>query len=191
MFDADAGTFVSGPNTNTYTITARDAGDITGGVNAAINVLGMEDLKQPYTDFSIRRSIAAGSGAHSAPPSRSEDAEFTLPLPSKAGGKFGQAAVYNGAVEYDSSAEEWSVSDDRFRTAEALYLANQDIWISQWGGEFYQNSGVPGEVDAPKTKSTFQEPQEPRPRQPKPRRPPVRRVHRRSATGSRGLYCLS
>jgi hypothetical protein len=49
------------------------------------------------------------------------------------------------------------VSDDRFRTAEALYLANQDIWISQWGGEFYQNSGVPGEVDAPKTKSAFQE----------------------------------
>ena len=156
-------------------------------MNAAINVLGMEDLKQPYTDFFNQTFNRGRLQRAQRPQSWSEDAEFTLPLPSEAGGEFGQAAVYNGAVEYDSSAEEWSVSDDRFRTAEALYLANQDIWISQWGGEFYQNSGVPGEVDAPKTKSTFQEPQEPRPRQPKPRRPPVRGVHRRSATGSRGL----
>jgi hypothetical protein len=83
------------------------------------------------------------------PQSRDENAEFTLPLPPAAGGEFGQAAVYNAEVEYDSEADEWSVTDDLFDTEEALYLANQDIWISHWGGEFYQGRGVPSRSDSP------------------------------------------
>jgi hypothetical protein len=71
------------------------------------------------------------------------------PLPPAAGGEFGQAAVYNGAVEYDTGAGEWSVTDDRFYTADALYLANQDIWVGNWGGDFYQGRGVPGTSDEP------------------------------------------
>jgi len=57
--------------------------------------------------------------------------------------------VYNGAVEYDSESDEWSVTDRRFYTEEVLCLANQDIWIGQWGGDFYQGRGVPGESDTP------------------------------------------
>jgi hypothetical protein len=83
------------------------------------------------------------------PSSRSEEAEYTLPLPPKAGGEYGQAAVYNSEVEYDTSAGEWSVTDDRFYTGDALYLANQDIWMSQWGGDFYEGRGVPGTNDEP------------------------------------------
>ncbi len=50
LFDADAGTFASGEDASTYRITARDAGDITGGVNAADELLGM-DLKDQYARF--------------------------------------------------------------------------------------------------------------------------------------------
>ena len=65
-------------------------------------------------------------------------------------GTFGTlAAVYNREVAYDTGAGEWSVTDDTFRTAEALYLANQDIWVGNWGGEFYQGRGVPGTSDVP------------------------------------------
>jgi hypothetical protein len=149
QFDDEAGTFASGPDADTYTITARDAGDVTGGVNAAVNVLGMESLKEPYTRFFDQTFNRGRLQRAERPPSRSEDAEFTLPLPSAADGEFGQAAVYNAAVEYDTGADEWSVTDDRFHTAEALYLANQDIWISHWGGDFYQGSGAPGESDEP------------------------------------------
>jgi hypothetical protein len=42
-----------------------------------------------------------------------------------------------------------SGADDTFRTGPALYLANQDIWISNWAGDFYQGRGVPGRSDEP------------------------------------------
>ncbi|MFP4226593.1 MAG: hypothetical protein ACLFRF_07675 [Desulfobacterales bacterium] len=70
-------------------------------------------------------------------------------LPPDAGGEFRQTAVYNGAVEYDVGADEWTVTDDRFYTAEALYLANQDIRVGNWGGDFYQGRDVPGKSDTP------------------------------------------
>ena len=59
-------------------------------------------------------------------PSRDGNAEHTLSLPPMAGG------------EHDS-----------FDTEASLYLANQEIWISQWGGDFYQGQGVPGGSDTP------------------------------------------
>lgn len=85
--------------------------------------------------------------ARRRPPSRNQDAEHTLPLPPKAGGEFGQAVVYNGAVAYDADGDSWSVTDERFYTAEALYLANQDIWLSNWGGDFLDGNGAPGQTD--------------------------------------------
>jgi plastocyanin len=148
LFDADAGTFASGEDASTYRITARDAGDITGGVNAADELLGM-DLKDQYARFFDQTFNRGRLQRAERPPSRDEAAAFTLPLPPAAGGEFGQAAVYNQAVAYDTESREWSVVDDSFVTADALYLANQDIWISQWGGSFFGGRGVPGRNDTP------------------------------------------
>jgi plastocyanin len=148
LFDADAGTFASGEDASTYRITARDAGDITGGVNAADELLGM-DLKDQYARFFDQTFNRGRLQRAERPPSRDEAAAFTLPLPPAAGGEFGQAAVYNQAVAYDTDSREWSVVDDSFVTADALYLANQDIWISQWGGSFFGGRGVPGRNDTP------------------------------------------
>ena len=149
LWDADAGTFASGPDASTYTITARDAGDVTGGLNAADAVLGMSGVQDVYARFfdetfnrgrlqRAQRPVSVDSGRDDQPP-----------VPPKAGGEFGQAAVYNAAVEYDTAAGEWSVTDDRFDTEQALYLSNQEIWISNWGGDFYQGRGVPGRSDTP------------------------------------------
>jgi hypothetical protein len=148
LYDDDAGTFASESGASTYRITARDAGDITGGVNAGVNLLGM-DVKDRYARFFDQTFNRGRLQRAERPPSRDENAEFTLPLPPAAGGEFGQAAVYNQAVEYDTAADEWSVVDGSFVTADALYLANQDIWISQWGGSFFGGSGVPGRNDTP------------------------------------------
>jgi len=57
--------------------------------------------------------------------------------------------VSNGAVAYDATADEWSVVDDTFDCEGALYLANQDVWVSRWGEEFFQGRGVPGQSDEP------------------------------------------
>jgi hypothetical protein len=49
----------------------------------------------------------------------------------------------------DDSADGWSVVDDTFTTAWALYTANQDIWIGNWADDFFQDRGVPGRSDQP------------------------------------------
>jgi hypothetical protein len=149
LYDEEAGTFASGEGESTYTITARDAGDITGGLNAADVVLGMEGAKELYATY-FNNTVRRGKLQRAErPESRNESFEHTLPLPPEAGGEFGQAAVYNTEVEYDTEGDEWSVTDDSFTTADALYLANQEIWISQWGGDFYEGRGVPGQNDEP------------------------------------------
>jgi hypothetical protein len=107
------------------------------------------DVTDQYARFFNRTLNRGRLQRAERPPSRDENAEFTLPLPPAAGGEFGQAAVYNQAVEYDTSSQEWSVVDDAFVTADALYLANQELWVSQWGGSFFEGRGVPGQTDAP------------------------------------------
>jgi len=149
LWDADGGTFMSDTGASTYAITARDAGDITGGLNAVDAVLGRTGVRDTFATFFNQTFNRGRLQRAERPPSRSEDAEYTLPLPPAAGGEFGQAAVYNAEVEYDAEADEWAVTDPRFRTAEALYLANQDIWVGNWGGDFYQGRGVPGQSDTP------------------------------------------
>ncbi|WP_336325570.1 plastocyanin/azurin family copper-binding protein [Halovenus sp. HT40] len=147
LYDEDAGTFASGPDDSTYTITARDAGDITGGLNAADVLLDRSEIQSQYASFFNQTFNRGRLQRAERPNSREENAEYTLPLPPNAGGEFGQAAVYNREVAYDTAADEWSVTDDTFDTEMALYLSNQEIWISQWGGEFYQGRGVPGRTD--------------------------------------------
>jgi hypothetical protein len=152
-WDSDAGTFTDGSGDGTYRVSARDAGDITGGLNAADAVLGLDGVKDVYATFFNNTFNRGRLQRAERPPSRDEDAQYTLPLPQDAGGEFGQATVYNTEVEYDTDADEWTVTDDAFTTAPALYLANQDIWIAQWGGEFYQGRGRPGLTDTPKSTS--------------------------------------
>ena len=150
LWDADAGTFATGVDDGTYTYTPRDAGDVTGGLNAADAVLG-RDIKAVYAEYFDETINRGRLQRAERPQSRDEAAENTLPLPPMAGGEYGQAAVYNAEIEYDLGSDEWTVTDDTFDTEASLYLANQEIWISQWGGDFYQGRGVPGETDEPPT----------------------------------------
>jgi plastocyanin len=148
LWDDDAGTFASGVDDSTYRITSRDAGDVTGGINAA-DVLLDRDVQATYARYFNQTFNRGRLQRAERPPSRDESAEFTLPLPPAAGGEYGQAAVYNDVVEYDTDGEEWSVADDTFTTSWALYTANQDIWIGSWAGDFYRGRGVPGQTDDP------------------------------------------
>jgi len=148
LWDDEAGTFAAGADADTYTITARDAGDITGGLNAADAVLGMSGTKDTFARF-FDETFNTGRLQRAQRPPSVNGRENEPPLPPKAGGEFGQAAVYNAEVQYDTDSGSWAVTDDSFRTAEALYLANQDIWVGNWAGDFYQGRGVPGESDTP------------------------------------------
>jgi hypothetical protein len=148
LWDEEVGTFASHENHAVYTITSRDAGDITGGLNAADAVLD-RDVQETYARFFDSTFNRGRLQRAERPQSRNENAEHPLPLPPKAGGEYGQAAVYNDAVEYDTATEEWQVADDTFTTADALYTSNQDIWIGSWAGDFFGGRGVPGQTDTP------------------------------------------
>lgn len=148
LWDDEAGTFATGVDDSTYRITSRDAGDVTGGINAADTVLDrdVQDVYAQYFDQTFNRGrLQRAERANS----RDEAAEFTLSLPPAAGGEHGQAAVYNDVIEYDTQADEWTVVDNMFTTAWALYTANQDIWIGNWAGDFFQGRGVPDQSDQP------------------------------------------
>ncbi len=149
LWDSDAGTFSSGRDDSSYRITARDAGDVTGGVNAADVILNRSNAQDVFSTYFNNTFNRGRLQRAERPLSHQESSEYPLPLPNEAGGEYGQAAVYNTAVEYSTSNDEWSVVDDSFDTEQALYLANQDIWISHWGGEFYEGRGVPGTNDTP------------------------------------------
>jgi hypothetical protein len=149
LWDDDAGTFASGTDASTYAITTRDAGDVTGALNAADAVLGRTEVRSTYARYFDQTFNRGRLQRAERPPSRDEAAEHTLPLPPAAGGEHGQAAVYNAAVEYDVAADSWSVAEPRFQTEGALYLANQDVWLGQRGGDFYRGRGVPGRADEP------------------------------------------
>jgi hypothetical protein len=157
LWDDNAGTFADGTDDGTYTITARDAGDITGGINAADAVFGWERVQDQYATFYNQTFNRGRLQRADRPPSRVTDnlaentEEHRLSLPQNAGGKYGQAAVYNTEVTYDVDADEWQVIDDGFNTAQALYLANQDVWVGQWGNQFYDGRGIPGETDEPES----------------------------------------
>ncbi|MFB6219604.1 MAG: plastocyanin/azurin family copper-binding protein [Halobacteriaceae archaeon] len=150
LWDADAGTFATGTGDSTYRITARDAGDITGGLNAADAVLGTDGVKPVFASFFNNTMNRGRLQRAEMPPSRDSGAQYPLPLPPKAGGQYGQAPMYTAAVEYDTGADEWSVADDSFDTEGGMYLSNQDVWVGQWGEQFYEGRGVPGQTDTPK-----------------------------------------
>jgi hypothetical protein len=149
LWDEEVGTFTTQSGDGTVTITAQDAGDVTGGLNAAEAVLDMDGAQDVFTTYfnnTFNRGRLQRSQLKTALyPSR----EYVLPLPLEAGGEFGQAPVYNTEVRYDTQADEWQVTDDTFTAGPAIYLANQDIWISNWSGGFFHGRGVPGRTDEP------------------------------------------
>ncbi|MHB9287464.1 plasmid stabilization protein [Halobacteriales archaeon Cl-PHB] len=147
LWDADAGTFATGTDDSTYRITARDAGDVTGGLNAADALLDTSRVREVFPTYFDQTFNVGGLQRAQRPQSVDEGREGQPPLSPNAGGDHGQAAVYNAAVEYADG--EWTVVDDRFKTAEALYLANQDVWIGRWAGQPYEGRGVPGRTDSP------------------------------------------
>jgi hypothetical protein len=84
-----------GTDDDVYTITARDAGDITGGLNAAEAVLGRSDLQDVFVQF-FDETFNTGRLQRAQRPPSVSNRENEPPLPPKAGGEFGQAAVYQG-----------------------------------------------------------------------------------------------
>ncbi|WP_408960538.1 PQQ-dependent sugar dehydrogenase [Natrinema sp. 74] len=147
LWDEDAGTFATGHGATTYTYTPRDAGDIVGGLNAAVAVTGIDEIEDRYATYFNQTFNRGRLQRATRWQAYRPEGEHPVPLEANAGGEHGQAAVYNAEIEYDTAEDEWTVTDDMFHTSGSLYLANQDLWASIWGGSEFPGRGVPSECD--------------------------------------------
>ena len=147
LWDEDTKTFATGHGATTYTYTPRDAGDVVGGLNAAVAVTGADDVEELHATYFNQVFNQGRLQRATRWQAYRPEGEYPLPLEADAGGEHGQAAVYNAEIEYDTAADEWTVTDDSFHTEGSLYLSNQDLWASIWGGSEFPGRGVPGESD--------------------------------------------
>lgn len=130
------------PRTRT-TLTVRDAGDIVGAINAADAILRRDDAREifvPFFEQSIEESQLQRAQRR---PSVDPDEEFSLPLPTRVGNRLGEPPVFNSEVAFDAPRDEWSVLDNAFTAAPAMYAASQGLWLGQIGRNFFPGRGIP------------------------------------------------
>lgn len=121
--------------------TLWDVGAVVGAFSAMINGAGVAEAKGQYAKFfqsTIKVSHLMLAEGEEAGGGTDND---EVPAPDKAGGEFGRAPVFASSLQYDPGARSWSVTNSRFYTAGALYLATRLIWIGQREAQPY--SGPP------------------------------------------------
>lgn len=126
----DDGTFDDERVAETIVYTVRDAGDVVGGLNAALRRLDEDAVREVtagFMDLTVHNSTLQRAQLDAA---ISPDATYWLPHPENAGGWFGRAPVFNGAVEYRRDAGLWRITDQAFRPSGALYTACQFGWLA-------------------------------------------------------------
>jgi len=107
--------------------------DLTGALNVTDQVLGEAEAQDRYAQLFVN-VVDKGHLLASQLPETAEQ-HNGLPLPPKAGGRYGIAPVFRGEVVYDTGSKRWSVGDERFTTAPALKLADEMFWAGTWAGK--------------------------------------------------------
>ncbi len=149
MWDDKAGVYATSKESKKYTYTPFDV----GAVLAALNTLlwftippydapldsGPSLAQKRYIRFFENALVISGmqqaSGIVLVEPiylKREPEVHFAhpvLPLPEKAGGEFGRAPVYAGEVTFADG--KWKVTDSRFRTRDAMFLANMSVILNR------------------------------------------------------------
>lgn len=142
LYDSGSGTFDDERDASVLETTIRDAGDLVGGLNAALEVLDQDEIEDIFRDFvqeSIRHSRLQRAELRF---SRDEVDRFRLPFPEDLPGQFGQPPVFNVSVALDST-DDWEVTSNTFFTAEALYATCQLTWMSEIDNDEFPGRGIP------------------------------------------------
>lgn len=125
-WDGESGVYgPSATESETYEYSARDVGDIVGAFSAVIYGAGLESEKARYAQFfqsAVKRSRLMAAEREEAGGDADGD---IVPLPGRAGGPHGSAPVFRRRVQYDPGEGGWIITDSRFETSGALYLATR------------------------------------------------------------------
>ncbi|MHC4458710.1 MAG: hypothetical protein ACYS0I_16815 [Planctomycetota bacterium] len=149
LWDENAGVYANSKNAKKYIYTPFDVGSVLAALNTVFwlaippyeNPLdsGPSLARKRYVRFFENAVVISGmqqsSGIVLVEPvylKREPEIHFAhpdLPLPEKAGGEFGRAPVYAGEVTYESG--KWKVTDHRFKTTDAMFLATMSVILNR------------------------------------------------------------
>ncbi|MBW1698940.1 MAG: hypothetical protein JRK26_19345 [Deltaproteobacteria bacterium] len=149
LWDTKAGVYANTRGAGKYVYTPFDVGSVLAALNAVIwyaippyeNPLdsGPSLARKRYIRFFENAVVLSGmqQAAHLllVEPlylDREPKIHFvhpSLPQPEKAGGRFGKAPVYAGEVTYDGNR--WKVTDSRFKTSDAMFLATMSVILNR------------------------------------------------------------
>lgn len=137
LWDEAAGVYAPTEGSTVYEYTLWDLGAMVGAFGAVIDGAGLKEAQSRYARFfasALKRSrlmVAEGEEAGG-----DLDGDI-VPVPQRAGGPFGRAPVFQSRLQYDIRAREWYITNSRFQTAGALYLAARLTWIGRREGRPY------------------------------------------------------
>jgi tetratricopeptide (TPR) repeat protein len=149
LWDAKAGIYATSKNAKKYIYTPFDVGSVLAAFNTVLwlaippyeNPLesGPSLARKRYVRFFENAVVISGmqqaSGIALVEPiylKREPQIHFAhpaLPLPEKAGSGFGRAPVYAGEVTYENG--KWMVTDPRFKTKDAMFLATMSVILNR------------------------------------------------------------
>ncbi|MGD9734068.1 MAG: hypothetical protein AB7V58_00425 [Solirubrobacterales bacterium] len=129
----DPGLYEPDPGGASQAYTPALLADLTGALNVAQNVLDDGEAADRYAQLFVN-VVDEGHLIASQLPETVEQ-HNGLPLPPKAGGKYGIAPVFQAEVSFDADSGKWSVSDGSFEAAAAMKLADEMFWTGTWAGK--------------------------------------------------------
>ncbi len=149
LWDEKAGVYATRKGAKKYAYTPFDAGAVLSALNTVLwltipayeNPLnsGPALAGRRYVRFFENAVVLSGmqqsSGTYLVEPrylKREPELHFAhpaLPPQERAGGRYGLAPVYAGEVTYEKGG--WKVTDRRFRTADAMFLANMSVILNR------------------------------------------------------------
>jgi hypothetical protein len=129
LWNEQAGAYRSAPDALSYEYSVWDVGDLVGAFGAAIYDLGLVEARVRYAQLfegvikkarlMIAEGLEAGGSADNDP----------VPAPEDAGGRYGRAPAFASKVQLDPALGDWVVTNSRFTTAGAMYLAARLLWL--------------------------------------------------------------
>jgi hypothetical protein len=149
LWDEKAGVYATSKDAKKYVYTPFNVGSVLAALNTVLwfaiptyeNPLdsGPSLARKRYVRFFENAMVISGmqqsSGIALVEPvylKREPEIHFAhpaLPLPESAGGEFGKAPVYAGEVTYKSG--QWKVTDPRFKTKGAMFLATMSVILNR------------------------------------------------------------
>jgi uncharacterized coiled-coil protein SlyX len=137
LWDETLGVFAPQP-TMPFEITIDEVGELLSAFHTVIYVTGDEEAKLLYAKFFQTLKRAGFQRAEGPEAGGGFDGD---PVPDPR--QVGEAPVLISMVRWDPEAG-WQVSDGRFRTAPALYVANAWLWIGAFQGEGFKGPPAAG-----------------------------------------------